>query len=188
MEKMFKQLSMVSLFVASLTSSIAMSASEIPTMLTLYNSETVDVGTGSAIAVLRQDERKVELFTCSRRYNGSLNDSVRITSFFQEEHNCHAYMKMEDQNFIVNKNIISNFQGKPERYVITGSGTNTGIAEVLSDVTTWTIDVNVHVDSTVDLVGARVYHSRFDNPIISTYRDSHKLSGITRFKYTEIGN
>ncbi len=185
---MIKQLSMVSLFVASFTSTMAMSASLVPTVITLYNSETTQSGGLSSIAVLRQDDNKVELLTCSRRYNGSLKDSARITSFFNEENNCSPYKEMTSKDFIVNKNKIINYLGKSKRYVVTGSGTLAGFAEVYSDVTTWTIDVDVNVDSTVDLVGARVYHSRMDNPTISTYRDSYKLSGMSRIEYSEIGN
>lgn len=198
MKKMIKRLSMASLLAASVTSTLATAAIQLPTVITLYNSEATLEGGGSTIAVLRQEPRRAELFSCSKRYVGSLKDFEAVTKFFNEgldrvnhRTNCVTYSAISGKDFLVNKNAINSNNGKAMRYVFTGAGANTGIAEILSDVTTWTVDVNeglgISPNNDVVLVGARVYHSKLDNPTISTYRDSYKLSGMAQIQFSVIG-
>lgn len=198
MKKMIKRLSMASLLAASVTSTLATAASQLPTVITLYNSEATLEGGGSTIAVLRQEPRRAELFSCSKRYVGNLKDFEAVAAFFNEgmstvnhRTNCISYSALSGKEFTVNKNAINTNNGKAARYVFTGAGANTGLAEVLSDVTTWTVDVNdglgISPGDDVILVGARVSHSKLDNPTISTYRDSYKLSGMAQIQFSEIG-
>lgn len=198
MKKMIKRLSMASLLAASVTNTLATAAIQLPTVVTLYNSEATLEGGGSTIAILRQEPRRAELFSCSKRYLGNLKDFEAVTAFFNEgldranhRTNCIAYSTLSGKDFSVNKNSINSNNGKATRYVFTGAGANTGIAEILSDVTTWTVDVNdglgISPSNDVTLVGARVYHSKLNNPTISTYRDSYKLSGMSQIQFSEIG-
>lgn len=199
MKKMIKRLSMASLLAASVTSTLATAAIQLPTVITLYNSEATLEGGGSTIAILRQEPRRAELFTCSKRYAGQLRDFAAAEAFFNEglstvnqRTNCIPYTLISGKDFSVSKNAIYSNNGKAVRYVFTGAGANTGLAEILSDVTTWTVDVNdglgISPSNDVALVGARVYHSKLDNPTISTYRDSYKLSGMAQIQFSEIGN
>jgi hypothetical protein len=197
MKKMIKRLSMASLLAASVTSTLATAAIQLPTVITLYNSEATLEGGGSTIAVLRQEPRRAELFSCSKRYIGSLKDFEAVETFFNEglstvnhRTNCISYSALSEKNFLVNKNAINSNDGKAMRYVFTGAGANVGLAEILSDVTTFTVDVNDGLgisQKDITLVGSRVYHSKLDNPTISTYRDSYKLSGMAQIQFSEIG-
>ena len=195
MKKMMRRLSMASLLAVSLTSTLATAAIQLPTVITLYNSEATQEGGGSTIAVLRQEPRRAELFSCSKRYVGSLKDFEAVAAFFNEgmstvnrRTNCISYSAV---SLSVDKNSINSNDGKALRYVFTSAGASTGLAEILSDVTTWTVDVNdglgISPGDDVVLVGARVLHSKLDNPTISTYRDSYKLSGMAQIQFSEIG-
>ncbi len=182
-----------------LASSTQLFAAEQTTLVTLYNSETTQEGGASTIAVLRQIPRKAELFVCGKRYKGHFKDFAAAEAFFNEgletvfkkRNNCTPYSILSNKDFPVRKNSINSNDGTPVRYVVTGSGANVALAEIMSDVTTWTIDVTdglgINPEDEVMLVGARVLHSKLDNPTISTYRDSYKLSGMAQIQYAEIG-